>query len=228
MSRVHPGTSGWWRNLIAPTLADLLERMQDSLKLDITGVILAGGKARRMGGEDKGLLLLSGKPLIQHVLERLGPQVDHLAINANRNHERYAAFGVPVFGDTLGEYQGPLAGMAAALEQAETPLVVLVPCDSPLIPVELVQRLHHAMQQQQSEIAVAHDGRRMQPVWTLLRRDLLPSLQQTLAGGERKVDRWYAMHRTALADLSDCPDAFTNANTPEELAAMELRLKQSQ
>ena len=177
-----------------------------------------------MGGQDKGLLPLAGKPLIAHVLERLAPQVDQLAINANRNQTQYADFGVPVFSDRLDDFQGPLAGMAAALEQADTEWVVLLPCDSPFIPPDLVARLRRAMDTQDSDIAVAHDGRRMQPVWVLLRRNLLASLQQTLAGDERKVDRWYAKHRTALVDLSDYPEAFTNANTPEELQALEQEL----
>lgn len=198
--------------------------MLETTEPEITGVVLAGGKARRMGGQDKGLLPLAGKALIAHVLERLTPQVKQVAINANRNQARYAEFGVPVFGDQLDDFQGPLAGMAAALEQADTELVVLLPCDSPLVPPDLVARLLRAMYEQQAEIAVAHDGRRMQPVWVLLRRELLPSLQQTLADGERKVDRWYAGHRTVTVDLSDCPPAFANANTPEELGALEQQL----
>ena len=201
--------------------------MADSSANDITGVILAGGKARRMSGRDKGLLPLAGRPLVAHVLERLLPQVRTVAINANRNREQYARLGMEVFGDRLDGVQGPLAGMAAALEYADTELVALVPCDSPLIPLDLVQRLLDAMQRQDGEIAVAHDGRRMQPVWALLHRDLLPSLQQALAADEHKVQRWYAQHRTALADLSDCPDAFVNANTPDELAAIEQRLLRS-
>ena len=198
--------------------------MSKSSRPGITGVILAGGKARRMGGQDKGLLPLAGKPLIAHVLERLAPQVDRVSINANRNQTRYADLGVPVFSDQLDDYQGPLAGMAAALEQAETELVMLLPCDSPFIPPDLVARLQQALDSQQQDIAVAHDGQRMQPVWVLLRRELLPSLQQALADGVRRVDLWYAGQRTALVDLSDCPRTFANANTPEELHALEQGL----
>jgi len=190
----------------------------------ITGVILAGGKARRMGGQDKGLLPLAGKPLIAHVLERLAPQVDQIAINANRNQAAYRNFDVPVFADRLDDYQGPLAGMAAAMEQADTELVVLLPCDSPFIPPDLVARLRQALESQDKDIAVAHDGQRMQPVWVLLRRELLPRLQQALADGVRKVDHWYAGQRTAVVDLSDYPQAFANANTPEELQALEQAL----
>jgi len=198
--------------------------MSKPSKPGITGVILAGGKARRMGGHDKGLLPLAGKPLIAHVLERLTPQVDHIAINANRNQTEYGRFGVPVFADHLDDYQGPLAGMAAALEQAETELVMLLPCDSPFIPPDLVARLHQAMDSQGMDIAVAHDGQRMQPVWVLLRHTVLPSLLQTLADGVRKVDRWYDGQRTVVVDLSDYPQAFANANTPEELQALEQAL----
>ena len=177
-----------------------------------------------MGGQDKGLLPLAGRTLIEHVLERLSPQVDRVAINANRNQARYAEFGVPVFGDLLDDFQGPLAGMAAALEYADTELVALLPCDSPLVPLDLIARLYQAMQQQPVAIAVVHDGRRMQPVWVLLRRELLPDLQHSLGQGERKVDRWYARHPTTLVDFSDCPLAFVNANTPEELCTLEQRL----
>ena len=145
--------------------------------------------------------------------------------NANRNREQYAGFGVAVFGDRLEGFQGPLAGMAAAMEFADTELVALVPCDSPLIPRDLVQRLLDAMRRQDAEIAVAHDGERMQPVWTLLRRDLLPSLHRTLAADERKVDRWYTLHRVALADLSGYPDAFVNVNTPDDLAGLARVLR---
>ena len=190
----------------------------------ITGVILAGGKARRMGGEDKGLLAVAGRPLAGWALTLLAPQVGRVLLNANRNQARYAALGAEVIGDRLADFQGPLAGIAAGLAAADSELVTCIPCDSPLLPGDLIARLWRALDAHQADIAVAHDGQRMQPVCVLLRRDLLGSLQQTLATGERRVDRWYARHRTALADLSDRPDAFLNANTPQQLAALEQHL----
>lgn len=191
----------------------------------ITGVILAGGKARRMGGDDKGLLSVADKPLVSWVMELLSPQVGSVLLNANRNQQAYAALGATVASDELADFQGPLAGMAAGMQAAETDYVVFVACDSPLLPADLVQRLAQALTAHNADIAVAHDGRRLQPVCALLKRDLLPSLRLTLTGGERKVDHWYALHHAVEADLSDVPDAFINANTPEQLADIEQRLQ---
>ena len=201
--------------------------MTDTPTLDrerITGIILAGGKGRRMGGDDKGLLKVAGRPLVRWVMDRISPQVGTVLVNANRNQQRYQAMGAAVIGDQLSGFQGPLAGMAAGLAVAKTDYVAFAPCDSPLLPNDLVNRLWQAMSAQQADIAVAHDGRRMQTVCVLLDRKLLPSLRQTLNDGVRKVDHWYALHRTALADFSDRPNAFLNANTPEQLAELEQHL----
>ena len=193
---------------------------------NISGVVLAGGKSRRMGGQDKGLMMVAGRPMAAWATALLTPQVDQVLLNANRNREQYQALGATVIEDQLADFQGPLAGMAAGLAAIDHDYAAFIPCDSPLLPADLVERLWDAMTAQQAEIAVAHDGQRMQPVCALLRRDLLPSLQATLASGERKVDRWYARHQVALADLSDLPDAFLNANTPEQLADLKQRLPQ--
>lgn len=187
----------------------------------VTGVVLAGGRGRRMGGQDKGLVEFRGRALIEWVLEALDPQVDALLINANRNQARYAAYGYPVVMDELADYQGPLAGFAAALRAAPTELLLTVPCDGPLLPADLVQRLRTAMERGEADIAVAHDGRRMQPVYALLRVSLLPSLESFLAAGERKIDRWYERHVCASVDFSDRPETFANVNSAEERAALE-------
>jgi molybdenum cofactor guanylyltransferase len=187
---------------------------------DVTAVVLAGGRARRMGGNDKGLIELNQVPLIEYALTTLQGQVDTIFINANRNIERYAGMGYPVIEDRHGGFNGPLAGMASALSVMQTRYLVTVPCDSPALPHDLVDRLLTARAQADAELAVAHDGTRMQPVFALLKRSLLPSLERFLEADGRKIDRWYARHRLALADFSDQPDAFTNVNTPEDLVHM--------
>lgn len=182
----------------------------------ITGVILAGGKGRRMGGLDKGLLEYQGRPLVSHVIERLKPQLGGLIINANRNAEEYRRFGYPVIADQLADYQGPLAGFAAAMRAAKTDFVLMAPCDGPRLPEDLVSRLRMAIEKQGAGIAVAHDGQRLQSVYALLRRDLLPSLEACIQSGQRRVDAWYASQDIAPADFSDTPESFFNVNLPED------------
>ncbi len=138
----------------------------------ITGVILAGGKARRMGGDDKGLVDFAGRPLVAWVIDSLRPQVGALVINANRNHDRYARYGYPVIADAMTDFQGPLAGFSAALAEVRTPWIVTVPCDGPYPAPDLVQRLCDALAEQGAELAVASDGQRMQPVYALIPRAL--------------------------------------------------------
>jgi molybdenum cofactor guanylyltransferase len=187
---------------------------------DVTAVVLAGGRARRMGGHDKGLIELNRVPLIEYALVALQGQVDTILINANRNIERYAGLGYPVIEDRHIGFNGPLAGMASALLAMHTRYLVTVPCDSPALPQDLVDRLLHARSDADAELAVAHDGTRMQPVFALLERTLLPSLERFLEADGRKIDQWYAQHRFALADFSDQPNAFINVNTPEDLARL--------
>jgi molybdenum cofactor guanylyltransferase len=182
----------------------------------ITGAVLAGGRGSRMGGIDKGLAPLGDKPLIEHILAALGPQVTHLLINANRNIDRYTEYGHPVVKDRLDGHQGPLAGFAALLGACEDDWLVTVPCDTPHIPADLVQRMWSARVDAGAEIAIAHDGRRMQPAHALLPRRLLSDLEAFLDSGERKIDRWYARHATVEVDFSDQPDAFLNLNRPED------------
>lgn len=193
-------------------------------KKDITGVILAGGKARRMGGQDKGLVRFSGRPLVEWVIEAVTPQVQNLAINANRNLETYAAYGHRVIADDIEGFQGPLAGFSCAMAAASTPWILTLPCDGPFPAPDLAKRLCAALAVQDAEIAVATDGNRIQPVYALIPVALAPSLQRFLASGERKIDRWYAAHRVALADLSDRPEAFANVNTAEDSKLLEKDL----
>ncbi len=194
---------------------------KDSHNNGLTGVILAGGLGRRMGGQDKGLVKLRDRPMIEHVIAALQPQVDELLINANRNQDAYRAFGSPVIADRIPDYAGPLSGMATALEAMTGAFLLTAPCDCPFPPADLAQRLMADLELNKAEIAVAHDGVRLQPVFALIKRDLLPSLQTFLAAGGRRIDEWYAGHRFVTVDFSDQPEAFLNLNRLEDKAALE-------
>ncbi|KTA83014.1 molybdenum cofactor guanylyltransferase MobA [Aeromonas salmonicida] len=191
----------------------------------VSAVILAGGRATRMGGEDKGWVALAGRPLIDHVLERLRPQVDEVLINANRSQTRYQALA-PVISDDNNDYLGPLAGMQAGLAAAHHDWVLFVPCDGPALPHDLMIRFRAALTPD-TELVVAHDGDWLQPVVALLHKSLLPSLTHALAEGERKIDIWFARHKMAVVSFADQPDAFINLNSPAELATYEARLLNS-
>lgn len=191
-------------------------------RFPVSAVVLAGGRATRMGGADKGWVELAGRPLIDHVLDRLRPQVDEILINANRSQVRYQALA-PVIGDDNPDYLGPLAGMQAGLGAARHDWVLFVPCDGPALPRDLMARFRAALTPQ-TELVVAHDGDWLQPVVALLHKSLLPSLCAALAGGERKIDIWFARHNMAVVSFADQPDAFINLNSPDELAAYEARL----
>ncbi|GAA5169249.1 MULTISPECIES: molybdenum cofactor guanylyltransferase MobA [Halomonadaceae] len=184
----------------------------------ITALVLAGGRGRRMGGIDKGWASYRQRSLIEWVLSRLARQVDHVLINANRSRTAYEALGWPVIGDRSGGYQGPLMGIWSGLCAAETPLVLVVPCDTPCLPLDLVERLYASLGAH--DIAVAHDGERSQPVVALLRRGLAADLERALAAGERKVERWYARHAWVSVDFSDCPEAFANINSPHDVVSL--------
>lgn len=189
-------------------------------KNHITGLVLAGGRGSRMGGVDKGLQTLDGLPLALHALRRLAPQVGSVRINANRNLAAYEALGVPVWSDPDGDYAGPLAGIATGLERCSTPYLVTVPCDTPDFPANLVHRLAQALPAADAAIAVAHtreDGRlRAQPVFCLLRRELLDHLRAYLSTGGRKVADWFDQHRSIAVAFEEA-QAFSGANTLEEL-----------
>ncbi|MFN1534131.1 molybdenum cofactor guanylyltransferase MobA [Vibrio jasicida] len=179
-------------------------------------VILAGGQASRMGGKDKGLIELNQKPLIEHVIERLSPQTQRILINANRNQDAYRAFGF-VFSDQFKDFPGPMGGIHAGLVHAETDWVGFVPCDSPQINADLVERFCNAVKED-TDILVAHDGDHQQPVFTLYHKRVLPKLTAFLERGDRKIILLYKECNTCYVDFSDSPNCFVNLNTPEELA----------
>ena len=194
---------------------------------DITGVVLAGGRATRWDGRDKGLIEVSGRPMISHVLDALAPQVEQVIISANRNLDEYRAFGLPVVTDATRDFLGPLAGIASGLAAARTEWVAIVPCDSPLLAADCVDRLASACEEdERTNIAVAHDGERIQPVFALIRRALLEDLDAFLESGERKIDRWYGQQRMRLVDFSDNTDNFLNINRREDRDMLEARMKQ--
>jgi molybdopterin-guanine dinucleotide biosynthesis protein A len=191
---------------------------------DITGLVLAGGRGSRMGGVDKGLQSHNGVPLALHALLRLQPQVGEAMINANRNLGAYESMGVPVWPDAQGDFPGPLAGVLVGLERCETPYLVTVPCDTPNFPLDLVERLARGLEAEGAELAMAatreHGEVVAQPVFCLLKSELLESLVKYLQSGQRKIDRWTAQHRVATVVFDDT-SAFDNANTPEELQRLQ-------
>jgi len=184
-------------------------------------VILAGGQGRRMGSVDKGLKVLRGRPMIEWVIERFGPQVDELLINANQNLERYARFGHRVIPDAIGGFAGPLAGLHRALGEARHALVATVPCDSPYLPYDLIARLHTTLRIEDADLAVAKTGEQAHPVFCLCRKSVAPSLTDFLGEGGRKIDAWYARLKVIEVAFDDNAAAFSNINTEAELAALE-------
>lgn len=186
----------------------------------ISGIVLAGGLARRMGGIDKGLQLLHGRPMVAQVVERLRPQVDELLINANRHADEYALFG-PVIGDVVDGFAGPLAGLHAGMHHAHHHWIVTVPCDSPGLPTDLVERLWAGVESASTDLAIATTGEQMHPVFCLCRRNLRSDLEAQLRGGLRRFERWCQSLPHALVDFADQAGAFHNLNTLDELAAYD-------
>lgn len=187
--------------------------------MKVTGIVLAGGQGRRMGGVDKGLVIFQDRPMVASVIDRLHPQVDELLINANRHQEEYAAFGYRVIPDALTGFAGPLAGLQTGLMAASHELVATVPCDSPFLPQDLIERLKSALESEAAQLAVAVTCGQAQPVFCLCRRDVLPHLTEFLQQGGRKIDTWYATLKVAEVHFDDEADAFININTPQELDA---------
>ncbi|WP_404416372.1 molybdenum cofactor guanylyltransferase MobA [Marinospirillum sp.] len=183
--------------------------------LPITGIILAGGEGRRMGGQDKGWVRYQGEPLIHHVSQRLLPQVSELLINANRNQADYQSLGYPVIADLESGFQGPLMGILTGLKAASQPWVLFAPCDGPFLPEDLAARLYQAALDSQQPIAVASDGERLQPVVVLIRRDCLVQLEAAMQAGERKPDRWYAS--VGMTSVVFAAEGLRNFNKPEEI-----------
>ncbi len=191
---------------------------------NITGVVLAGGRARRMGGEDKGLLKVSGKAMIEYMIAALQTQVKNTVISANRNLSIYSRYGFPVIADSGDGFDGPLAGMASCMQAINTEYLITVPCDSPLLPEDYVMRMLTALEVDNADIGVADSGKRIQPVFSLLKCSLLESLMAYLNSGERKIDRWFQQHTMTRVDFSDKPETFINVNTPEDIRDMETEL----
>jgi molybdopterin-guanine dinucleotide biosynthesis protein A len=184
----------------------------------ITGVILAGGRGSRMGGQDKGLVLLSGRYMIDYVIAALRPQVGDLLISANRHIDDYAKVAqCPVLADSFGHYDGPVAGMATALAAAQTDYVLFAPCDSPRVSSQLAQRLYTRLIQTDAKVSVAYDGNRIHSVFSLLKRSLLTDLLAFLESGERSIQRFFAMTELARADFSDIPETLLNINTCQQV-----------
>lgn len=190
------------------------------IRNQVSGLVFAGGLARRMHGQAKGLLPLRGKPLLGHVLERFAPQVGPLSVNANGAPDDYAAFGYPVLADRLEGFIGPLAGLHAGLLACATPWLATVPCDAPLLPDDLVARLHAALMASDASIAAASAGGRAQPTFMLCRREVVDDLERYLSAGGRKIHVWLADMKALQVDFADAA-AFANINTPEELAQLE-------
>ena len=188
----------------------------------ISGVILAGGKGRRMGGIDKGLMRFHGRPLVAHVAERLQPQVDELVINANQNLDQYAAMGYPLISDHIPCFVGPLAGLHAALTTTRHDWVVTVPCDSPFLPTDLVARLHEGMQRANVRVAIAKTFDQIHPVFCLCQRTALAHLSDFLVGGGRRFQQWIATLDAVEVPFDEAPEAFENLNTREDLARAEI------
>jgi len=187
----------------------------------VTGLVLAGGQGRRMGGVDKGLQVLRGRPMVEWVLDRLRPQVADVIINANQNQAEYARYGARVVADEIGGFAGPLAGLHAGMKANVHPFLVTVPCDSPFLPPDLVARLHAALVAKHADLAVAKTGDQPHPVFALVRESLAGHLAQFLGAGGRKIDAWYASLKVVEVPFDDEAEAFSNINTRDELAAFE-------
>ncbi len=203
----------------------------------VDALVLAGGRGARMGGVDKGLQRLAGRPLVAHALDRLrcqaGSRLKQIMVSANRHLDDYRALGVAVWPDASADFPGPLAGFLTGLEHASSPWLLTLPCDSPLYPLDLLERLAQAAEREAADLALAvgpdEDGRlRRQPVFCLLRRELRESLRAYLDQGGRKIDDWIASQRHVAVVFDapgDDPRAFYNANTLTELQTLEIGLR---
>ncbi|MCP3849024.1 MAG: molybdenum cofactor guanylyltransferase MobA [Gammaproteobacteria bacterium] len=183
----------------------------------ISGLILAGGRSSRMDGSDKGLLKLLDKPMIEHVINRLKPQVEEIIISANRHLESYQKFGYLVLVDDYDDYRGPLAGISRGLSQTKSDYLLTVPCDGPLLPMDLGQRMLAAAQKEKVQAVLAFDGHYRQPTYNLIHKDLLPAINQSLENNEHKLGKWLMDNGAISLDFSDQKSAFVNVNTPDDL-----------
>jgi molybdopterin-guanine dinucleotide biosynthesis protein A len=191
------------------------------VRTGVTAVVLAGGRGRRFDGRDKGLIPLWGKPLVSHVIARVGPQVDELQISANRNLEAYRALGYPVVQDDGGDFAGPLAGIAAAMDACTSAQLLVVPCDTPCLPRDLCMRLRAAVTQATRDVVVAHDGVRLQNAVALLPVALRDDIQVQLDRSEYRLESFLRRHAPTVVDFADEAAAFTNINTAGELEHLQ-------
>lgn len=191
----------------------------------VSGVVLAGGMARRMEGQDKGLLLFDNKPLVAYAVAAMAPLVDQLLISANRNQARYRQFGYAVLGDGNADFDGPLAGMLAAMRAAQNPVLLVMPCDSPLLATAHAQRLLTALTDE-FDVAAAFDGQRLHPVFAAIKTGLQADLQDYLGRGERKLQSWFERQRLLKVDFSAVSEIFANINTEAELSGLERTLRE--
>lgn len=187
----------------------------------VTGVILAGGLARRMNGQDKGLVQFKGRPMVTYAIAAMGAVADETVVNANRNLTEYRKFGLPVMSDGTNNFDGPLAGILAAMRYAETGLLLVLPCDSPLIEARHLQKLLAARARNDADVAVAFDGERLHPVFLALKIALKPGLENYLQSGQRKVESWLEQQNTVKANFSCESEIFSNINSLIELSALE-------
>ena len=202
----------------------------ETMQQEVTGLVLAGGMGRRMQGTDKGLVLLGGRAMVSYVIDVLRVNVAEVVVNANRNEQAYADYGVRVVADSIEGYQGPLAGIEAGMSVSQTPWIYTCPCDSPLQSSALLPHMWQQMQSQLADndpdlrIGLASDGERTQPVFSLLHTSLLPSLRSYLQSGERKIDKWFAEHKMITIDCREYTDSFFNVNTEQEKSKLEEML----
>ena len=189
----------------------------------VSGVILAGGLARRMNKQDKGLVPFNNNAMITYAIQAMAPVVDELFINANRNIEQYQQFNYPVISDASDDFAGPLAGVFAALTVCHYDILLVIPCDSPFITADGLQTLLEEQRCSQVDIAVAFDGQRIHPVFMVIKSSLKNSLENYLAQGERKIDRWFEQHNWVKVDFSINPEFFSNINTLEQLAELAAK-----
>jgi len=187
----------------------------------VAGVILAGGRARRMNNQDKGLVNFNGRPMVSYAIAALAPVVGCVFINANRNIDQYRQFGWPVISDQTDSFDGPLAGILTAMIHADADVLVVIPCDSPLIKTEHLQKLLLARAEHNADVAVAFDGTRLHPVFLAIKTALQTSLQEYLADGQRKVEVWLAQQNLVRVDFSNETEIFSNINTMTELSVLE-------
>ena len=192
-----------------------------------TFLILAGGKGRRLGGQDKGLIKINGQPAIEYILDTLDSVSGNIMISANRNLEHYRRYGFPVLTDNIGNYQGPLAGIATALQNITTNTLLTLPCDCPLINRDFLMRMTESLQEANETILVAHDGKRMQQLHALIPVSQAAQLDTYLAAGNRRVDHWFMQQHIQLIDFSDNPAPFYNSNTQEDIRQLAALIQTS-